>query len=166
MFQGDGVLENASLLRLDENGQLDGCSFPLAGLGNVSIGSDPACRIFIPDPSVLAIHARLWIERGEAVIAATIPNAVSVDGEPVDGERPLRNGDRVALRAPGRERSVQFVFCLPPRALLAGLPAAEALPDAVGSEVPRAAVPAARFILVATALAVLATFVWLWHALF
>lgn len=69
-------------------------------LGNrpLSIGRDPTRDIQITDPRASRRHAMVRrTEAGHAIMPVRALNGVSVNGQPVTGERVLLPGDRVTI---------------------------------------------------------------------
>jgi pSer/pThr/pTyr-binding forkhead associated (FHA) protein len=68
------------------------------GQRTLAIGRDPSRDIQITDPKISRKHALLRFESGDYLISpAKALNGVLVNGEQVDSERALRDGDMITL---------------------------------------------------------------------
>ena len=64
----------------------------------VDLGRSPDCHITIEDPLVSRRHAKIVLtDDGPVVRDLGSRNGVLVNGERVDGERALQDGDRIRL---------------------------------------------------------------------
>jgi hypothetical protein len=64
----------------------------------VILGRSPECQITIDDPLVSRQHARISIHDNEArVVDLGSRNGVRVNGQKVDGQKPLSHGDRISI---------------------------------------------------------------------
>ncbi len=101
----DGAPRLASLSVI--GGPLHGKRVDLAGVDEVTIGSDPDCSLVIELPGVSPLHAKVWVDmEGAKVIDTRSPSGVFVNMDRVVGERPLREGDTVWLGPPEEPGSV------------------------------------------------------------
>jgi hypothetical protein len=108
-------------------GPLEGRSIALNGpSGEHVIGSAPSANLVLEAANVEAAHAWLmWDDRGVFVNDAGTEAGTFVNGERVESERELKDGDRVSLGAPGDPGSVKLLVHLPGHP--ADYPAEEAL---------------------------------------
>lgn len=95
----------------------------------VTIGRSPDCHLTLEDPLVSRRHARIELrEEDAALVDLGSRNGVHVNGERVEGTRPLTNGDRIRLgtqelvfyavdgaaeKAPRTARSTGFMLVCP-----------------------------------------------------
>ncbi len=115
-------------------GPLDGTEYPLPLTGGETIlGSSMDAGIQIMLGNVEPFHARvLFTGDGLAIEDVESATGTFVNGEKVEGQRPLQEGDRVCLGPPGAKGSAKLVVRLPGSAspALAADAAAPALSEA------------------------------------
>lgn len=86
--------KDACLLLL--NSMQKGSKFPL-GSGDIFLGRDPNCTIFLNDMTVSRNHARIYTEKGSHCIEDQGSyNGVWVNNKPVNST-PLKDGDKIQL---------------------------------------------------------------------
>jgi hypothetical protein len=109
-------------------GPLDGTSYALeeAATKEVMLGSSMDADIQIMLGNVEPYHARVTSKGGGLTIAdAGSATGTFVNGEKVEGEQALQEGDRVCLGPPGAKGSAKLVVRLPGRAGASPPPATE-----------------------------------------
>ena len=115
-------------------GPLDGTEYPLPLTdGETIVGSSMDAGVQIMLGNVEPFHARVvLVGEGLAIEDAGSATGTFVNGEKVEGQRPLRSGDRICLGPPGAKGSAKLVVRLPGGAspALATDAAAPALSDA------------------------------------
>jgi hypothetical protein len=96
-------------------GPLDGTEYPLPLTGGETIvGSSMDAGVQIMLGNVEPFHARvLFVGDGLAIEDAGSSTGTFVNGEKVEGQRPLESGDRICLGPPGAKGSAKLVFRLP-----------------------------------------------------
>src|SRR5262245_31282172 len=88
-------------------GPLHGKRVDLAGVDEITIGSDPGCSLAVELPGVSPLHAKVWVDTAGAKVYDTrSATGVFVNMDRVEGERPLRDGDTVWLGPPEAPGSV------------------------------------------------------------
>ncbi len=101
----DGAPRLASLSVL--GGPLHGRRVDLAGVDEITIGSDPGCSLVLDLPGVSPLHAKVWVDTGGAKVYDTrSATGVFVNMDRVETERPLREGDTLWLGPPEEPGSV------------------------------------------------------------
>jgi hypothetical protein len=96
-------------------GPLDGTEYPLPLTGGETIvGSSMDAGVQIMLGNVEPFHARVLFAGGGLVIEdAGSATGTFVNGEKVEGQRSLQEGDRVCLGPPGAKGSAKLVVRLP-----------------------------------------------------
>ena len=96
-------------------GPLDGTTYELPASGDCVIGSSMDANVQILLGNVEPFHARVAIDAAGSVTIADAGSATGtfVNGERVEGEHPLREGDRICLGPPGAKGSAKMLVCLP-----------------------------------------------------
>ncbi len=96
-------------------GPLDGTTYELPASGDCVIGSSMDANVQILLGNVEPFHARVAIDAVGSVTIADAGSATGtfVNGERVEGEHPLREGDRICLGPPGAKGSAKMLVCLP-----------------------------------------------------
>jgi hypothetical protein len=96
-------------------GPLDGTKFPLPMTGReVVLGSGGQADVQIALGNVDPAHARLVFgPNGLAIVDAGSSTGTFLNGEKVEGEWPLQEGDRVCLGPPGAKGSAKLLVLLP-----------------------------------------------------
>src|SRR5262249_6490487 len=113
----DGAPRLASLSVI--GGPLHGKRVDLAGVDEITIGSDPGCSLAVDVPGISPLHAKVWVDtEGAKVYDTRSATGVFVNMDRVEGERPLHEGDTVWLGPPEGPESVllQCHFESPPEA--------------------------------------------------
>jgi len=110
---------------------------------NILIGSDAACRFYLPLPGVSPIHARIWMDAGGVTVYDThSPRGLFINDDRVVGQSPLHNGDILWLGTPGEDEAVMIQVRLPPaRGETAAPEEAEASEDPPTMAMPLSALP-------------------------
>jgi hypothetical protein len=98
-------------------GPLDGTKYPLPmSQREVVLGSSGQADVQIGLGNVDPVHARLVLgANGLAIADAGSSTGTFLNGEKVDGEWPLQEGDRVCLGPPGAKGSAKLLVLLPHR---------------------------------------------------
>jgi hypothetical protein len=95
-------------------GPLDGTAYPIPMLSEVVIGSSMDAGLQIMLGNVEPFHAKLMFSgSGMAIADAGSATGTFVNGERVEGEQPLRAGDRICLGPPGAKASAKLLVLLP-----------------------------------------------------
>jgi hypothetical protein len=96
-------------------GPLDGTSYELPTTGDAVVGSSMDANVQILLGNVEPFHARVTIDATGALTIADAGSATGtfVNGERVEGEHPLREGDRICLGPPGAKGSAKMLVFLP-----------------------------------------------------
>jgi hypothetical protein len=96
-------------------GALEGRALPMRGeSGEHVLGSAPTASLRLEAANVEAAHAWVtWDERGVFVNDAGTKSGTFVNGERVEQERELSDGDRISLGPPGNPASVKLLVHLP-----------------------------------------------------
>jgi len=96
-------------------GPLDGTSYELPATGDAVVGSSMDASVQIMLGNVEPFHARVTIDATGALTIADAGSATGtfVNGERVEGEHPLREGDRICLGPPGAKGSAKMLVFLP-----------------------------------------------------
>jgi len=125
--RSNGVLLPTLILT---GGPLDGTEFPLRmGSREVSIGSSGGSDVQISLGNVDPVHAMLMFGSSGLTIADVgSGTGTFVNGEKVEDDVVLQDGDRICLGPPGAKESAKLLVRLPGAAT--GVPAAEPAPPA------------------------------------
>ena len=96
-------------------GPLDGTTYPLALTGrDLAVGSSLDADVQILLGNVEPVHALVSFGSAGLVIAdAGSATGVFLNGEKVEGEQPLQDGDRVYLGPPGAKGSARLLVLMP-----------------------------------------------------
>src|SRR5512147_3084303 len=95
-------------------GALDGTSYELPPEGESVIGSNMDAHVQILLGNVEAFHARITVtSTGLTIADAGSSTGTFVNGEKVEGEHPLQQGDRICLGPPGAKGSAKMLVFLP-----------------------------------------------------
>ncbi len=95
-------------------GALDGQSVILARGSDTLLGSGPGSALPLQLGNVAGEHARLaWAGQDVLLSDLASPTGTYVNGERIDAEHPLADGDRVCLGPPGSKQSVKLLVRLP-----------------------------------------------------
>ena len=106
-------------------GPLDGTEYPLPLTGKpIVLGSSMDADVQILLGNVEAAHAYVTFAGGELVLSdAGSATGTFINGENVESERALCDGDRICLGTPGAKGSAKLLLKLPSAAVAAGEPA-------------------------------------------
>lgn len=85
-----------------------GKAYPLTG-AETSIGRGPSSTIIIRDPAVSRAHARVVRRGPDFVLTVVGSSGTSVNGEPVNGEHTLAEGDTIEIAL----TALRFTFQAP-----------------------------------------------------
>jgi hypothetical protein len=95
-------------------GALDGTSYELPPEGECVIGSNMEADVQILLGNVEAYHARITVEpTGLTIADVGSSTGTFVNGEKVEGEHPLQQGDRICLGPPGAKGSAKMLVFIP-----------------------------------------------------
>lgn len=122
---GDPLSDPLPTLKVT-GGPLDGTSLALEGLSTEKVlGSGPGCDLRLELANISPVHARLvWDARGLVIVDAGSATGTFVNGEKIEDEHVLGEGDRVFLGPPGSKESAKL--------LASGVPAGSVEPGAEG----------------------------------
>ncbi|HET7291197.1 MAG TPA: IPT/TIG domain-containing protein [Vicinamibacteria bacterium] len=93
-------------------GPHDGQSLPVPVGAACIVGSGDGARLRLTPANVSAEHARVSHDAERGLVLADLGSVAGtyVNGEKVEGERPLREGDRICLGPPGAKASVKLLL--------------------------------------------------------
>lgn len=80
------------------NGSLQGQTFPVTMGESLTIGSDRSCGLFVPDPGVAPMHARIYLDGPSLMIEdLNSPTGTALGGMRLYLPNALRSGDQIAV---------------------------------------------------------------------